>query len=182
MARNVWIVVVVAVAVGFAASSHCAGPESDANSGSYPNAVDSGTTSYDRDSECILSLLPCKAFLNTTEPPSSACCIPLKKSIETNAVCLCHLIHNTPLFISINGNQTMALEMPKRCRLIDDVSLCDKILAMDSSSNSPLAVMKALPKEGMKGSSDASKAPSKAPFGLLLSLAWACICLIHSCP
>ncbi|KAG5051031.1 hypothetical protein JHK87_003229 [Glycine soja] len=46
-----------------------------------------------QDSSCLNKLSPCLNYLNGTEDPPDSCCEPLKSVIESDAECLCSLVH-----------------------------------------------------------------------------------------
>lgn len=72
---------------------------------------------------CIQNLLPCKAYLKSSSPPSS-CCDPLKEMASNNSQCLCSVLDNPELLKTFNVSQDEALRLPKACGADIDLSKC----------------------------------------------------------
>lgn len=73
-------------------------------------------------SDCASKLVPCAAYLNSTNP-SAECCDAMKTVVTTQLPCLCGLINNPAALAGIN--LTQALELPKYCNLPSDTSACN---------------------------------------------------------
>ncbi|KAJ4713559.1 Lipid transfer protein [Melia azedarach] len=85
---------------------------------------------------CIQNLLPCKAYLKSSSPPSS-CCDPLKEMASNNSQCLCSVLDNPELLKTFNVSQDEALRLPKACGADIDLSKCkDAASPTNSATNS----------------------------------------------
>lgn len=74
---------------------------------------------------CVMALVPCQDYLNSTKPPAS-CCTPLRQAVATQLECLCGLLNDKSLFESMDINYTQAIELPKHCGLGDSNAACSK--------------------------------------------------------
>ncbi|KAI3453605.1 hypothetical protein Pfo_010268 [Paulownia fortunei] len=73
-------------------------------------------------SDCAAKLVPCAAYLNSTNP-SAECCSAIREVVSTQLDCLCRL-YETPG--ALGGiNITQALLLPKYCNIPNDISACN---------------------------------------------------------
>ncbi|ONK79967.1 uncharacterized protein A4U43_C01F12350 [Asparagus officinalis] len=82
---------------------------------------------------CASKLVPCANYLNSTKPPES-CCGPLKDAVKNELPCLCSLFNSPDIIKAFGINMTQALELPKRCGVNSNTSLCSKSGATPPSS------------------------------------------------
>ncbi|KAL2901842.1 Lipid transfer-like protein VAS [Bienertia sinuspersici] len=76
------------------------------------------------DMPCMQALIPCTPALETTGTPPTSCCGPLRAAFETQLPCLCAVFQNTELAAAANVNLTKAMELPARCGIKGDPSMC----------------------------------------------------------
>ncbi|GFP85053.1 lipid transfer-like protein vas [Phtheirospermum japonicum] len=104
---------------------------------------------------CVQKLLPCQAYMKGSEPPSAACCVPLKQILASDRQCLCTVFTDPALLKSLNVTQDDALNLVNSCGAHADSSLC-KTATTPSTSTAP--------------TTDSSAATSISHVGSLLSL------------
>ncbi|CAA0838859.1 Bifunctional inhibitor/lipid-transfer protein/seed storage 2S albumin superfamily protein [Striga hermonthica] len=85
---------------------------------------------------CASDLIPCADALNSTQP-SSACCSAIRQVVTTQLTCLCSLYKNQAALPGIN--MTQALQIPRRCNISSDVSVCNAVAPTGSSHHPPPA-------------------------------------------
>lgn len=73
---------------------------------------------------CVVNLVGCVDYLNTTTTPPATCCGPLKEAITDQLPCLCNLYNDPALLISLGINVTQAIELPARCSINFSINEC----------------------------------------------------------
>ncbi|ONK71641.1 uncharacterized protein A4U43_C04F10820 [Asparagus officinalis] len=67
--------------------------------------------------ECVTKLVPCAAYLNSTQPPES-CCKPLKDELTNDLPCLCSIFKDEKFLKSFNIDLNSVLQLPKNCGVL----------------------------------------------------------------
>ncbi|KAK1376406.1 lipid transfer-like protein VAS [Heracleum sosnowskyi] len=73
---------------------------------------------------CVVSLVGCADYLNTTTTPPATCCVPLKEAVTDQLPCLCDIYNDPALLQSFGINVTQAIELPGRCGINFSISEC----------------------------------------------------------
>lgn len=73
---------------------------------------------------CVVNLVGCVDYLNTTTTPPDTCCFPLKEAITDQLPCLCSLYNDPALLISLKINITQVIELPARCGINFSITEC----------------------------------------------------------
>ncbi|KAK6118986.1 hypothetical protein DH2020_047272 [Rehmannia glutinosa] len=84
-------------------------------------------------SDCAANLVPCAAYLNSTDP-SDECCTAIRQVVTTQLDCICRLYQTPGALPGINITQ--ALLLPKHCNISNDVSACNDIRYRQPTSTS----------------------------------------------
>ncbi|KAL8114472.1 hypothetical protein AgCh_021364 [Apium graveolens] len=74
--------------------------------------------------ECVVNLVGCADYLNTTTTPPATCCVPLKEAVTDQLPCLCNIYNDPVLLKSFGINVTQAIELPARCSINFSISEC----------------------------------------------------------
>lgn len=82
---------------------------------------------------CAAKLVPCAAYMNSTNPPDT-CCNPLRQAVANERACLCNLYNTPGLLASMGIDVTQALQLTKECGASTDTSLCNASATPPSSS------------------------------------------------
>ncbi|KAM1001451.1 hypothetical protein ACFX15_007630 [Malus domestica] len=88
----------------------------------------------------ITSLVPCLNFVTgNTSNPSSSCCSQLSNVVQSSPQCLCSLV-NGASSLGITINQTLALSLPRACKVqTPPPSQCQGANGPSTSSSTPPA-------------------------------------------
>ncbi|KAI5655647.1 hypothetical protein M9H77_32834 [Catharanthus roseus] len=97
--------------------------------------------------ECASKLVGCAEALNSTTPPPSTCCDPLREAVTNELDCLCNLYANPTLFRQLGINVTKALLLPQRCNIPGDISAC-RASSPGGSPSTPGSTTPATPRPG----------------------------------
>lgn len=73
---------------------------------------------------CLVNLVGCADYLNTTTKPPDTCCSPLKEAITDQLPCLCNLYNDPSLLKSLGINVTQVMEVPARCGIDFSITEC----------------------------------------------------------
>ncbi|MQM17500.1 hypothetical protein Taro_050472 [Colocasia esculenta] len=74
---------------------------------------------------CLQKLLTCSNFISLTTPPSEACCNPLREAVQNDLPCLCDLLNRKDLIEQFKINYTRAVDLPRRCGIGSNTSICN---------------------------------------------------------
>lgn len=66
---------------------------------------------------CLEELLPCTAYLKTTNHPSSTCCTAMHNAAAAEMPCLCRLFADPELLATFNVTREQMFKLPARCGL-----------------------------------------------------------------
>ncbi|XP_073220637.1 non-specific lipid transfer protein GPI-anchored 9 isoform X2 [Cicer arietinum] len=78
-----------------------------------------------KDAQCMQKLLPCQPYLKNPTNPSPACCSPLNEIAINSSDCLCNLMNNPKLFLSLDVSKDEILKLPNACGINVDTSKCN---------------------------------------------------------
>ncbi|XP_058722565.1 non-specific lipid transfer protein GPI-anchored 9-like isoform X1 [Vicia villosa] len=84
-----------------------------------------GQSAVLQNAQCMQKLLPCQPYLNSPNIPPPACCTPLKEMATTGSDCLCSVLSNPKLFVSLEVTKEQLLKLPKACGVDVDASKCN---------------------------------------------------------
>ncbi|KAL5079470.1 hypothetical protein RYX36_007891 [Vicia faba] len=91
-----------------------------------------GQSSVLQNAQCMQKLLPCQPFLKSPGNPPPACCTPLKEMATSESDCLCNVLSNPKLFMSLDVTKEQLVKLPNACGIDVDTSKCNASTAGNS--------------------------------------------------
>ncbi|XP_057446904.1 non-specific lipid transfer protein GPI-anchored 3-like isoform X2 [Lotus japonicus] len=95
-----------------------------------------GQAAVVQDAKCMQKLLPCQPFLKSPNNPPPSCCVPLNEMATNEVDCLCSVMNNPQLLLSINVSKEDAMKLPGACDIEVDISKCNSTGASSSTQDS----------------------------------------------
>ncbi|KAI5441451.1 non-specific lipid transfer protein GPI-anchored 8 [Lathyrus oleraceus] len=118
-----------------------------------------------QNAQCMQKLLPCQPYLKTPSNPPPACCTPLDEMAKGESDCLCKLLSNPKLFMSLDVTEDQLLKLPNACGIDVDTTKCNGTAAEGTTSEStPLGGEETTGEEGFADPSSSTK--MIAPYGI----------------